>query len=341
MTVPVAVSVVIPTRNRAHVLPAALTSLVAQETEAPFEIVVVDNGSDDGTSEILERWRGRESRLRTLHESSVGRTPAMLTGMAAAEGPILLFTDDDVLADPGWIEGYVRFFDRHPDALLAGGPIRPIPPDGAWPGWFSPAAVVSLGMVQHDGERPLDPGEHVWGANMGVRASLFERVGSWDSGLGVRGDDHPSDPGMNEDIEFQYRAREAGIAVWFCPDAAIGHRAAPRSPGWCLRRGFANGRNSFHRRPWPGMPPERRRGPSHVATVGAWGSALARAVLQAAAFRLAGTRGRFEAAWSAAWSSGWRMEDALVGVRRGHLDAGVRRMTHLAVRTAARLAGQS
>jgi GT2 family glycosyltransferase len=337
MTSP-AVSVVVPTWNRVHLLPASLASLLGQRTAEPFEVIVVDNASDDATPRVLAEWAARDARVRALREEVRGRTPALLAGMAAAVAPLLLFTDDDVVVDPGWVDAYAAFFARRPDAMLAGGPIDPIPATGAWPAWFSPVAIASLGLVRHDRERPLGVGEHVWGANMAARAELFERLGAWDATLGVRGDVHHRDPGMNEDIELQYRVRDAGVDVWYCPDARVEHRAEPRSPGWCLRRGFANGRNSYHRAPWPGMPVERRRG-AGVGATAAWASALVRTVGAATAFRASPTRARFERAWRAAWASGWRMEDALSAGRRGGADRAARTVTRGATVAAARVAG--
>jgi glucosyl-dolichyl phosphate glucuronosyltransferase len=330
------VSIVIPTRNRAGLLMDSLESILNREATAAFEVVVVDNASDDDTASVLEGVCGRDRRVRAIHASTIGRAAALMAGMEAASGAILLFTDDDVVVEPGWVDAYVDLFERRPNALLAGGPIVPIPRDGTWPAWFSPRASVSLGMVHHDAERPLLQSEQIWGANMGARAELFERVGTWDPLLGVRGEDHPRhDPGMNEDIELQSRTRAAGIDVWYCPGARIGHRADPASASWCLRSGFGVGRNSYLRPPWPDLPAERRR--PLVLAGGAWASAVLRVVVSAAAFRLRPVRSRFEAAWLASWSLGWRMEDLLRDRRRGRADAAVRMVSRRTMDVAARV----
>jgi glycosyltransferase involved in cell wall biosynthesis len=339
---PPAVSVVIPTRNRAGLLSAALASILERPAAARFEVVVVDNGSEDGTAGVLEAWAARDDRVRPMREDEVGRAPAVLAGIEAARGGLLLFTDDDVIVRPGWMDAYVAFFGRHPEVGLAGGPIVPIPIGPAWPAWFGQRAAVSLGMVLHDGERALDAGEHVWGANMAVRPELFARVGGFRRDLGVRGDVHQrSDPGMNEDIEFQYRVRSSGDEVWFCPEAEVGHRADPRSPGWCLRRGLVNGRNSYRRRPWPGMPIQPRRGPRSWRTAGAWAAQLVALLVRSASFRIRPDRGLFERAWLASWGAGWCMEDLLADDRRDRADRWVRAVTGRVTGVAAAIAGRA
>jgi GT2 family glycosyltransferase len=334
-----AISVVIPTRNRAGLVGEALASIVERPARTSFEVVVIDNASEDDTADVLRRWATRDRRVRVVREEEVGASPALIAGMRAAEGSLLLFTDDDVVAEPGWVDAYAEFFGRRPQASIAGGPILPIPVGNAWPGWFSERAAPSLGIVWHEGERPLAHGEHVWGANMAVRAELFERIGTWRPELGVRGAEHPRDPGSNQDIELQYRARDLGEDVWFCPTARIGHRVDARSPGWCLRRGLVNGRNAYHRPPTADIPQVTRHGGRSLRAASAWAKHLASVPAAAAAFRVRGSRARFERCWVEAWSLGWSMEDLLADDRRDAFDRSVRSITAAASRVAARVAG--
>ncbi len=334
------VSVVIPTRNRADSLDRALRSIVDPAPTTPFEIVVVDNASDDETAAVLERWEARDGRIRSMRETELGRAPALRTGTKAATGPVLLFTDDDVLVEPGWIDAYARFFERRAGASVAGGPITPFPRAGRWPAWYADVAAPSLGMVVHDGERPLGVGEHIWGANMAVRASTFERIGGWRADLGVRGAVHPTDPGENEDVEFQYRARERGEQVWFCPAARVRHAVGVRPPGWFLRRAFANGRNSTLRRPWPGMPRVRRVEPASAAAILVCVGRSVGVVVAALWFRVRPTRRAFERAWLGAWSLGWTLEGAAAR-DRGRVRAVLAPVSRAAIRAASRLAGRT
>jgi glycosyltransferase involved in cell wall biosynthesis len=177
------ISVVVATRNRAGYLAGCLESLAKQKTTAKFEVVVVDNGSDDGTSELLQQWCDQQSNLRVLTEKRrFGKSRALNAGFEKAVGGLLLVTDDDALVDPDWIEAYRTFFEGREDQLLmAGGLIRPVHPDlKPWPRWLSQSAIPLLGELDHGSERPLKEFEHVWGPNLAFSAQVFNQLGPWD-----------------------------------------------------------------------------------------------------------------------------------------------------------------
>ena len=336
------ISVVIPTRDRAGLLDDCLPSVLAQRTEAPFEVVVVDNGSSDATPETIERWSRSDTRVRGVREDRVGRAVALNAGVSVARGELLLFTDDDVYAQPGWIEAYVRLFAAKGRGArtIAGGTIHPVPIEGAWPSWFAEGAARSLVFVDWGEERILDPEETVWGANMAVPAALFRDIGLWDESAGIRGSERPplASPELNEDIAFQERVREAGGAVWFCPDAVVHHRTALPGPRRILAKGFANGRNDYRRAPRPGVPVDRSRGARSAAGSLALATALARLSVWSGAFRVRRSAVAFERAWLSAWSSGWRLEDLLADGKRDGFDRTSRRVVQSVKEAALRLA---
>ena len=334
------VSVVIPTRNRAGWLDACLRTLSEQRTDARFEVVVVDNASEDDTSDVIGAWRRRDERFRGVREDRLGRSAAMNRGIAEATGGVIAFTDDDVLVDPAWIDAYVSLFATHPGVEIAGGPIYPIPRDVRWPRWYDDVAASSIGAIDYDGERALGDRENVWGANMAVRPALFARIGTWGEDLGVRGTFHPNnaDPSKNEDTEFQQRAFSAGSPVWFCPGAKIRHRVNVPSPRVCIGKGVSNGMSSWGRPPWPTSPSDRRRGRHSIAGTIALVAALARVVWWAAALRLRPTSWLFRRAWLAAWGAGWRLEDLTGGIRSTAIDVRIRVLAFAPIRIAQRLA---
>jgi GT2 family glycosyltransferase len=238
----VAVSVLIATRNRADYLAECLQSIWEQTTGPTIEVVVVNNASTDRTAGMLADLSVREPRLRVLFEERLGRSRALNTGIAAAAGRLLLFTDDDVIVQPGWIARLHHFFAGHAEELLlAGGPIYQVPADlGDWPDWVGPNPVAEVGSLSHGAEcRELLPRELLWGANMAAAASLFQRVGGWDESVGRRGDER----GTYEDIEFQRRLRAIGGSIWFVPEAVIHHRLARSAvtPRTTLYRSFHGG----------------------------------------------------------------------------------------------------
>jgi glycosyltransferase involved in cell wall biosynthesis len=115
------ISVIIPTFNRAHLLPAALESVAAQRECPSFELVVVDDASTDGTPALLST-RGDGLRVVRLARNG-GVARARQVGVEHARGPLLAFHDSDDLMLPGRLGRLARFLDEHPevDAVFANG----------------------------------------------------------------------------------------------------------------------------------------------------------------------------------------------------------------------------
>jgi glycosyltransferase involved in cell wall biosynthesis len=324
-----AISIVVPTRNRADVLGSSLASIASQRAGADFEVIVVDNASSDGTGELLRAWADRDDRFRSLWEERLGRSCAMNAGISVAQGSLLLFTDDDVELAPGWVESFRRFFESHGDLVIAGGAIEPAPPDlSAWPSWLSPAsrAADGPGLDHGDDERALDAHEFLWGASMAVPARVFERLGTWNETVGRRGDHR----GTFEDIDFQQRLRTAGGSVWYLPDARLRHRvpAVEVTPRRILMRAYRNGRNDA----WfpPGGEP-----PSAVGAARGW-AAFARWMAETIAFRARPDAGHFDRAREAARHAGRTGERVAIGRHRAR--AVVQRLAWACASTVLRLA---
>jgi glucosyl-dolichyl phosphate glucuronosyltransferase len=254
MTPDPAVSVIVSTRNRAHYLPEVLRTLAAQDCEASFEVIVVDNGSTDATPSVLREWCARNPGFRTVSEPRPGLSKGKNAGIRTARAPLLLFTDDDMRVDPGWVASYHALFSRHEGSalLLAGGPIVPIPQDlGKWPDWLDEPGLADAGLLDHREQRALRKFEYAWGGNMAVPMALFDRFGLWDETTGLQGDGRVTreDSEFFEDTELQDRVRNAGGSTWFCPKAVVYHRVdrASVTPRHILTTAFARGRNDFWR----------------------------------------------------------------------------------------------
>lgn len=243
---PIEATIVVCTRNRASLLPFALEGLAVQATDRPFEIVVVDNGSEDGTAELIAEWCRRDPRFRTVQEPAAGLSRAKNAGVRTARGHVILFTDDDVLVEPSWLESHLSLLSARHELVITGGPILPISHDlSAWPPWLGVASRVDLPRLEHGTlARPLrGPWEQVWGANMAVPARVFARVGLWNEAVGRKGDER----GTFEDLDFAERVRNAGGQVWFCPGAVVHHRVMPARalPRPILRAAFLRGLNDY------------------------------------------------------------------------------------------------
>src|SRR5262245_26382970 len=107
-------SVVIPTYNGAGRLAVPLGALAAQEGAGPFEVVVVDNASTDGTAEAARghaaALAARGAELRVVGEPRPGATFARLRGVLEARGELVGFLDDDVAPEPGYLAEAARPF---------------------------------------------------------------------------------------------------------------------------------------------------------------------------------------------------------------------------------------
>jgi glycosyltransferase involved in cell wall biosynthesis len=106
------ISVITPTRNRAEMLERCIDSVLAQ-AHTEFELLVVDDGSDDATPEFLARCS--DPRVRSFRIDHAGVCAARNHGLDQARGSVIAYLDDDNLMDPLWLMAVANAFDRHPE----------------------------------------------------------------------------------------------------------------------------------------------------------------------------------------------------------------------------------
>src|SRR5262245_20040046 len=134
-----AVSIVIPTRNRVASLSKALQSLFVQQFEGNYELIVVDNGSSDGTRSVAERGAAERPQfsIRYFYEPVPGLLSGRHRGALEAKCDLLIFVDDDIEADPHWLQAFKDAFEDRTVQMVSG-PSLPLyevtPPD--WLGYF-------------------------------------------------------------------------------------------------------------------------------------------------------------------------------------------------------------
>jgi len=229
------ISVVIATRDRAALLIETLEAVALQESPGvPFEVVVVDNGSVDETSQAVEEASGRlPIRINYVYEPRPGKSHALNTAVAVAQGDLLVFTDDDVLPAPGWLGAFVRAMSAT-GADFATGRILP-----RWeadpPSWVSPELYGALSVADGGSERlPLAKGVNSqvmpMGGNLALTRRVVESIGGWNPDLGsLQGTLR-----TGEDHEFALKMLDAGFKGVYEPDAAVSHRV----PAERLRIGY-------------------------------------------------------------------------------------------------------
>jgi glycosyltransferase involved in cell wall biosynthesis len=140
-----ALSVVIPCRNGAGVLPGQLAALAREEWSEPWEVVVVDNGSTDGTAAVARKWAEKLPALRVLRAERPGRQHACNVGARAAPRAATFVDADDEVA-PGFVRAMGEALARHP--LVA--------------------AAAELGFLPWGG-----------GGTLGVRREVFDALGGF------------------------------------------------------------------------------------------------------------------------------------------------------------------
>src|SRR3989449_252379 len=171
-------SVVIPTRNRCATLATLLERVAPQAEAAAAEVVVVDNGSTDGTPQTLRQLEV-DGKLRIVFEPIPGATRARNAGARAARGEVIAFVDDDALPSDGWLTALLAPFES-PRVAAAGGRVS-LRFAGALPGWWDAALATYLAAYDL-GPEPADLGARPWydsprGLNLAVRPDALLAVG--------------------------------------------------------------------------------------------------------------------------------------------------------------------
>lgn len=200
------VSVVIPVLNQAQTLPQQLEALAEQTYKGAWEVVVVDNGSSDGSPQVAAEWSDRLPALRVVHAlDRKGCSYARNVGARAARGDFLVACDGDDRVTPQWLEAMAEaglnsaIVGGRLDQLSLNPPLtrawRPLLPDDQLP--------IALGFLPY-----------AVGANCGLRTEVFKTLGGWCEDLAVCGDD----------IDLSWRAQLASYRISFTSEAVVQYR---------------------------------------------------------------------------------------------------------------------
>jgi GT2 family glycosyltransferase len=242
-------SVIICTNRYGPWLIDALTSVAEQVTEAT-ELILVRSGVDDEAPlpPLVSTWLAATGRpLRVIAEPHVGVAAARQTGLQRASADVVLFIDDDVIAQPGWYEAITAAMTP-PDVGAAGGPIVPQWPNGHPPRWLHRRLRTYYGQRQARARRRLMPfgrGHMPFGANMAIRRCVALQLGGVRTDLGHRG----ATLGFHEDTELCRRIAESGHRVVEVAAAVVVHRLRPEQLRlrWVLQRAWFLGRSDARR----------------------------------------------------------------------------------------------
>lgn len=198
-------SIVMPTHQRREVVCDAVRALAKLTYAGPLEVIVVIDGSTDGTAQALAKI-DCPFPFHVIEQANSGAAHARNRGAERARGEILLFLDDDMIAAPDLVEQHARTYADGADAVLGHIPLD----KGSSPGFLAEdVAIYAESMLGEFAPGALD----VFTGQLSVRRSVFEEVGGFDEGFtagAVLG---------NEDADFgvkllpRYRLRHNAHAI--------------------------------------------------------------------------------------------------------------------------------
>lgn len=274
------VSVIIPTWNGKQHLELCLPTL-AKQTYHPIEIIVVDDGSQDGTvAWLASEWASVRVVAKQVNQ---GFASGINSGLAVATGQLLVLLNNDTQAEADWLEQLVKVAQNNPQAGMVASKLKL---------WDDRTRIHSAGDYYTVSGKPGNRG--VWEEDDGrwdkeewifapcagaalYRRDLFDTIGGFDERFGS----------YLEDIDLAWRAQLAGFGCRFAPEAIVYHRVSATGGGTLAS--YFNGRNwiyvliknvptSILRRHWRAMLRTQAKVAWDAAR--AWRGAAARARLR-------------------------------------------------------------
>lgn len=206
----VLVSVIMPVYNCLKTIGAQLEALCAQVSDVPWEIVVVDNGSTDGTQCLIEQYRETMPNLTLVHAPEKRNVAhARNVGAANARGEIFLFCDGDDIVAPGWLSAMMLALERHEFVV---GRVE--------------VSTLNADVPEKYGNNGMNPAHtllnflpYAIGCNLGVSRRAFESVGGFSTMCT-----------KCMDVELSWRLQLAGYSLHEVPEAEVYYRY--RNTAW-------------------------------------------------------------------------------------------------------------
>jgi glycosyltransferase involved in cell wall biosynthesis len=207
-TRPLRATIQLCTYNRAALLERVLDACLEQTvSDREYEIVLVDDGSQDSTPAVIDRVRARAGcPFAVVTQANAGLAKARNAGIARATGERIIFIDDDVLPLPNFVEEHLRGAARHPARIVRGGAIEVRDLEEL------PVPIWSLRNYS---------GNYFWTTNVSVPLATIRAIGGFDESFSEYG---------WEDIDVGLRLRARGIQAVFHPAALVYHfKPRPRA----------------------------------------------------------------------------------------------------------------
>ncbi len=230
------VSVVVPTFNRRERLRRVLAALDAQRTTShdgtdfDFEVVVVSDGSTDGTAEVMAAYTA-DHPVRFIEQDNAGPAAARNAGVAASRGDLVVFIDDDVIPEPGCLAAHVARHGANRGLVVIGPMLTPTDvPLSPWVAWEQ---FQLEKQYRRFDESPTAHHRQFYTGNASVARAAFERVGGFDTSFR-----------RAEDVELAHRLHLDGLSFVFEPEAQAYHHAERSLESWA-QMAYDYGRNDI------------------------------------------------------------------------------------------------
>lgn len=232
------IDIIIPIWNQPALTERCLNSL-ATATQIPYRLLLVDNGSQTPTRELLDRAAAQApDRIRVVRNpQNLGFVKAVNQGIRASDAPYICLLNNDTVVAPGWLEEMIRVAEQDPSIGLVNPSSNTLgfhPPDATLPS----IARYAAGLATHRGQTR----EMAWGVGfcLLIKRTVLETIGLFDEQFGL---------GNFEDTDFSMRAVEAGYRCVQAVGAYVYHEekaSFKQHRGW--EKAFAANQRLFHER---------------------------------------------------------------------------------------------
>ncbi len=211
-------SIIVCTYNRSDLLFDTLISLTRQSVPAEkYEILVIDNASTDNTSFIVQELIQKHRNLRYVYEPEQGLSFARNRGVIEAAASIVVYIDDDAIAQYHWLENVLRSFNCDPRPACVGGRVYLRWEGGKRPSWIPDELLPAYGFLDM-GDEP-GPLQHANGLNMAFSKEVIVQLGGFATSIGRIG--RKLIAGEESDLQLQIRI--AGFPIRYEPNAIVEH----------------------------------------------------------------------------------------------------------------------
>ncbi len=241
-------SIVLVCWNNKAYLDPCLKSLFEGGLKSSFDVVVVDNGSTDGSQQMLAQQYPQVKLIQ--NSGNVGLGKASNQGIEATNGRYVLLLNNDTLVNGPALDVLVEFLDTHPDAGAAAGKL--LNPDGSFQSGFAPFStfleeflivtrigeLIWPGYPSHGDSNEIKATGWMSSACLLVRRAALDEIGLLDESYFIYGDE----------ADLQFRLNKAGWKVFFLPNSSIIHFGGRSMDRWKRRKMVYRGKMMFYKK---------------------------------------------------------------------------------------------